>query len=303
MNLEHSPERWANMLTRVWCINPGERFPVDVGALAIEYSRMVFPDDPLLGVRGDDLPGFDGGLYRVPKGWAILYNNSVASRGRVNFTLAHELGHYLVHRRRFPNGMECKQDDVASMDNAYRTVEREANVFAANLLMPLDDFRAQIPARSRVSLDMLSHCADRYQVSLIAATLRWLAYTERRAVVVVAREGYMLWSRSSEAARKTGACFRTSGAPVELPPRSFACNQTSGVDGRSGIDHGPGVWFREPVREITVISDQYDFSVSLLLLENDGPSRSIEPESPEEDLVDRIGRGFDRSGSLRLAGP
>jgi Zn-dependent peptidase ImmA (M78 family) len=53
----------------------------------------------------------------------------------------------------------------------------KANVFAANLLMPLDDYRRQINARAKADLDMISHCADRYRVSLIAALLRWLEYT------------------------------------------------------------------------------------------------------------------------------
>ena len=59
----------------------------------------------------------------------------------------------------------------------YGQVEHQANVFAANLLMPLDDYRRQIDARTKVDLNMLSHVANRYDVSLIAAILRWLQYT------------------------------------------------------------------------------------------------------------------------------
>jgi Zn-dependent peptidase ImmA (M78 family) len=69
----------------------------------------------------------------------------------------------------------------ALRDSEYGQVEHQANVFAANLLMPLDDYRRQIEAQAKVDLDMIGHCADRYRVSLIAAVLRWLGYTERRA--------------------------------------------------------------------------------------------------------------------------
>ena len=61
--------------------------------------------------------------------------------------------------------------------------------------MPFDDFRRQVPADSNVDLDVISGCADRYRVSLIAAVLRWLQYTTRRAALVVSRDGYILWSR------------------------------------------------------------------------------------------------------------
>lgn len=53
---------------------------------------------------------------------------------------------------------------------------------AANLLMPLDDFRRQIGLKAKVNF-----CSERYRVSLIGAILRWLIYTERRAVLVVSR--------------------------------------------------------------------------------------------------------------------
>jgi hypothetical protein len=83
--------------------------------------------------------------------------------------------------------------------------------------MPLDDFRRQIDPTATVDLDVTSHCAQRYGVSLIATILRWLAYTVRRAVLVVAREDFILWSRASDTALKTGAFFRTSGVPIEIP--------------------------------------------------------------------------------------
>jgi hypothetical protein len=65
--------------------------------------------------------------------------------------------------------------------------------------MPLDDYRRQIDGRAKADLDMISACADRYRVSLIAALLQWLSYTERRAVLVVSRDGFILWARSASA--------------------------------------------------------------------------------------------------------
>ena len=155
--------------------------------------------------------------------------------------------------------------------------------------MPLDDFRRQIDPGARVDLDLISYCADRYRVSLIAAILRWLTYTSRRAVLVVSRDDFILWSRSSDAALKTGAFFRTSGAPVEIPAASLAASQDHLADGRTGVLHAPGVWFGEEVREMTIFSEQYDFTVSLLLLEDRDRYLQLEPD-PEEDTYDRFMR-------------
>jgi IrrE N-terminal-like domain len=116
-------------------------------------------------------------------------------------------------------------------------IETRANVFSAGLLMPLDDFRRQIPDGDKVDLDMISHCADRYRVSLLAAILRWLNYTTRRAVLVVSRDGFILWSRASTPAWKTGAFFRTSGPPIPVPSQSPGHDH----DGRTGIELPAGV--------------------------------------------------------------
>lgn len=290
MTREPSPVRWAIdlsvLLNKVLGL---DRFPVDVPAVAQEYSLKRFPDDPISLVVGENLPGFDGALHRAPagkKGWGILFNSRIASKGRINFTLAHEFGHYLMHREDYPKGLRCGEQDVVRWDSEYGQVEHQANLFAANLLMPFDDYRRQIDAKAKVDLDMIAHCADRYSVSLIAAILRWLEYTERRAVLVVSRDGYILWARSSDRALKTGAFFRTSAVPIEIPSLSLAARQDKLVDGKVGVELPAGVWFREPVREMTVFAEQYDFAVTLLLLENE--TRSFADAAREPDVFDRL---------------
>jgi len=196
-----SPERWAYEITRLLnAVFGADRFPIDIPTVAREYTAQRFPDEPIISVLGDNLPGFDGALFRAPagrKGWGIIYNTQIRSKGRINFTLAHEFGHFLLHRLVYPNGFRCGEQDVVRWDSEYGQVEHQANVFAANFLMPLDDYRRQIAATANVDFDMIAHCADRYRVSLIAAVLRWLSYTEKRAVLVVSRDGFILWARSS----------------------------------------------------------------------------------------------------------
>lgn len=287
MTEDRSARRWANDLTILLNkVLGSDRFPVDIPSVAKEYSRQKYPDDPITLVVGDSLPDFDGALMRAPagkKGWGIFYNTAIASKGRVNFTLAHEFGHYLMHRVRNPAGLRCGQQDVVRWDSEYGQIEHQANVFAANILMPLDDYRRQVDPRSKVDIDALTQCAARYKVSLIAAALQWLKYTERRAVLVVSRDGYILWARSSDPALKTRAYFRTSSGPIEVPAQSLVGRQDLSADVRTGIDLPAGVWFNEPVREMTIFAEQYDFAVSLLMLSNDPPPFE---EGRDEDAYD-----------------
>ena len=287
-----SPTRWAFDLTHVLNAAMGEnRFPVRVKELALDYSRQRFPDDPVAVVRGDALPGFDGALFKAPagrKGWDIFYNSAISSKGRINFTLGHEFGHYLLHRAAYPDGICCGDEDVVRWDSEYGQIEQQANEFSATLLMPLDDFRRLIAPLVKPDLDMLSECAERYGVSLIAAVRRWLDYTERRAVLVVSREGFILWARSSSAALRTGAFFRTATNTIPLPERSLAYRQDGAIDGRQGVELPAAVWFAEPVKEITVFADQYDFAITLLLLGDQMMPRWQQGAAEELDTFDRF---------------
>lgn len=290
MSESWSPQRWANSLTAILNQVFGDtpaRFPVDVIGLAREVTLQKFPDDPITLVKGARLTGFDGALIKAPankKGWGIIYNDAIESSGRINFTLAHELGHYFLHRIAYPDGLECGSQDMVRWDTDYRQIEQQANEFAAYLLMPLDDFRRQIDARAKPTLEDLGACADRYKVSLISAALRWLEYTERRSVLVVSRDGYILWARSSGAALKTGAYFKTIGRPpIAIPPASLAlCPDL--LDGPMGtMQHDADSWFAEPCEEIALLSDRYDFTISLLHL---GKATPRWEQSDEEETLD-----------------
>lgn len=286
MTLPTGPRAWAGQLTLMLnaAMSSADRFPVKVADLARDYTDMVFREDPIRRVEGAALPGFEGALLRIPGGrggWGIAYNSSIRSLGRINFTLAHELGHYLVHRHQHAQGIYCSEDDVVQ---AASGIEREADLFAADLLMPFDDYRRQIPARDRADIEILSACAERYGVSLLAASLRWLDYTERRAVLAVSRDGYLLWAKSSAAARRTGAFVRTSGEPVALPESSLAARQDLSFDNRAGTSLPPGVWFPEQVKEMTVFSEQYDLVISLLEL-GDAEPRWRPLDDGDEDAV------------------
>jgi hypothetical protein len=50
-------------------------------------------------------------------GVGIIYNHAITSKGRINFTLAHEFGHYLIHRALYPNGFQCGQQQIVRWDS------------------------------------------------------------------------------------------------------------------------------------------------------------------------------------------
>ena len=124
--------------------------------------------------------------------------------------LAHEFGHYLLHRNN-QDRFECGDDDIETGGSSDDDIETQADKFASTLLMPLDDFRIQVNGHP-LSFDLLGHCADRYGVSLTAATLRWMEIADQRAVLVASRDDHMLWAKSNEAAYNLVPCSLPASA-------------------------------------------------------------------------------------------
>jgi hypothetical protein len=294
LSLPTTPQSWANRLTKILSVHQAvhglPRFPIDVAALAQDFSRQVFPDAPITMVGGLNMSkGVEGMLMLRGDGsgeWGIIYNDSIRSAGRRNFTLAHELGHYLLHRHLHPAGLKCTNRNMADWDESVTRIEGEANTFASFLLMPLDDFRAQIKGRS-IDIDVLTELAGRYAVSLTAAILKWMTITDKRAMIVVGKDGFIDWARSSEPLLKSGVFYRARQEVTELPPASLAAQEVDWDTGRHGHHHPAGVWAgSEPVREMTVFSPGNEMSISLLLYPDRAPSPWEMAELEEEPTLD-----------------
>lgn len=281
------PAAWANLLVKAW--GP-DRFPVCVKTIAAEYSRRF--SDPIIYIKEAPIDTFEGMLAPLKKrgGWAILYNPTIRSAGRINFTLAHEFGHYLVHRAAAPTGFQCSQGRVLGFDADARQkqIEREADTFASYLLMPIDDFRQQTE-RQEMTVELLRHCADRYGVSATAAALKWIEFTTDCAVLVVAVDGFVLWCRRSDAAKRSRLWFPPA---MELPAGSVASRGLEAVvDPSRGSELAAGIWSpAQAVREMAIFADDYDMTISLLIFEKQD-FRYVDPDEAElEDTFDRFTR-------------
>jgi hypothetical protein len=118
-------------------------------------------------------------------------------------------------------------------------------------------------------------------------------YTERRAVLIVSRDGFILWARSSAAAFKSGIYIKTSGRTVSVPGASVAARPDAFVDARLGVDLPAEVWFPEPCQEMSLVSENYDFTLSLIQLPPASPLSKFsdnDDEHEREALNDQIKR-------------
>lgn len=150
-----------------------ESAPVEVEKIA-EY----------LGIRvqyettDDDLSGFL--LRDLSRNKAVIGVNAKHHESRKRFTVAHELGHFMLHEhenlhvdKRFMIQLRDEKSSKGEFED-----EKEANLFAAELLMPVDFIQSDLSEISEFDLEdeqFIKELADRYKVSTQAMTFR-LAY-------------------------------------------------------------------------------------------------------------------------------
>jgi hypothetical protein len=117
----------------------GEEIPVPVESIA----------EDLLGLRIEErLLEWSGML--LPAERTIVLNAAESARNdpplrRHRFTIAHEIGHWVCHclegRAATLEPSYCRATDIAN--DVDRKIEREANIFASELLMPEAPVRAE----------------------------------------------------------------------------------------------------------------------------------------------------------------
>lgn len=120
---------------------------------------------PMIGTQSGQL-SYSDGL------WTIIIK-SLHNKKRQRFTLAHELGHYILHKEK---NAEFK-DTVFFRNDVLDSMEYKANEFASELLMPEVDVREYVNKGIRNIGDLaeifgVSAAAMRYRIISLGYTLK-----------------------------------------------------------------------------------------------------------------------------------
>lgn len=100
---------------------------------------------------------------------AIITVNSRSIPRRQRFSLAHELGHWRYHRGRL---LVCRSDDIGRAGNGQASSEREADRYAADILMPLYLFQPLAKEHKKFNFQVIRSLADLFDTSLTATAIR-----------------------------------------------------------------------------------------------------------------------------------
>ncbi len=119
------------------------------------------------------MTGTQSGQLSYSDGFWTININSLHNKKRQRFTLAHELGHYILHKEK---NAEFK-DTVFFRNDVLDSMEYKANEFASELLMPEVDVRAYVNKGIRnignlAEIFGVSAAAMKYRIISLGYTLK-----------------------------------------------------------------------------------------------------------------------------------
>ena len=205
--------------------------PRSLDIRAIAYLRGVLVEDRLL-------VGAQGRIVIRGSRAKVAVDSSIPEEGRKRFVAAHELGHFELHRQE-AHLFKCKEEYFELWQKQNPAIEREANVFASELLMPTHMF-VEAASGMTPNLDSVRELADRFSTTLTATGLRFLDFTTEPCAVICSQEGAVQW------------CKRTSTFGQWIPSGQVLGENTYAYDFFNGksLPQGPAevlatAWFPE----------------------------------------------------------
>lgn len=241
-----------------------------------------------LGLRIKEVPSsaFDGVLIRdrIASKGIIGIRGSIRELSRKRFTIAHEIGHFVMPgHKHLPNA--CESARIDSYGPRVPAAEREANQFAAELLLPSklvgDAFRACEP-----SLESISSIAKQFLTSFSATARRMVEMRDDGCAVIWQEKGNIIW------VHRNRNRFPFFLAPDALPVKDPSCDDVSSI---RNIAHelrrvDPACWLSE--RDAESVGDLFEESryfpnynavISLLWIPDSGPTIC-----DEDELIDEL---------------
>lgn len=154
---------------------------------------ISFIDGPI--VRYEPMDGCEGKLISYLDVSVIKINNKITNVGRKRFTLAHELGHYVLHRDK--KYICCSIADMFDW-KGNNWIETEANYFAAELLMPSEIFNKE-SKKGKFSKSNLLGLAQLFNTSLTSTAIRYTQEGNEPIIVIYAQNGNIKWILKNDA--------------------------------------------------------------------------------------------------------
>lgn len=146
-------------------------------------------------IKEKALEGSEGRILMKGDSGIITIDKTISSAGKRNFVLAHEIGHFLLHK----DSLTLFSETDMTLNEWYKkgSQENEANSFATEFLMPQRLFTTKVENK-RLSLSLIEELSSYFQTSILATFLRYVDCGKYPLMVIFIENGIFKWKKESD---------------------------------------------------------------------------------------------------------
>ncbi|MEK4433798.1 ImmA/IrrE family metallo-endopeptidase [Paenibacillus sp. FSL K6-2862] len=177
-----------------------------------------------------------GSLIRAEGKTIILVNTDLKNAGRINFTKAHELGHFSLNHK--GKQFECSRTDM--LDFTRKPIEIEANEFAKEYLLPEQKVKP-ISMSAPFDFDTIKAISNEFMVSKLVAVFRILDFHLGNYAVIGSKDGIIAHIGMSKSLigkinfLKSGDSIHNNSFANECLISSFRMNGYAPIDPKTWV--------------------------------------------------------------------
>ncbi len=148
-----------------------------------------------LEIQEVDFDNLEGALvFRVDRTKGIIsINKNIKEFGRKQFTICHEIGHYVLPHH---GSVRCGSKEIESWSRKIDTHEVEANRFASELLLPKQVIYPLV--KNEATIDKAKSIANEFGTSLTSTLLKCSEVTDEECAVIWSVAGKIVWVKRNE---------------------------------------------------------------------------------------------------------
>jgi Zn-dependent peptidase ImmA (M78 family) len=177
---ENAAQAAANLLRRTGIMD----VPIDLITLSEGLGILILEEN---------LEDCDGCIIMHGGAAGIIVNKLIQNAGRKRFTLAHELGHFELHRH-----LSAWCDSTENIESGWvEGLDFEANFFAAELLMP-NRYMRQLFSPAPPNFAGVDKIVEQCKVSITAAAARLVRTSDYACAVVYITDDQIKWFVASD---------------------------------------------------------------------------------------------------------
>jgi len=185
----------------------GWQQPGDISIEDIAMSQGIL-------IRNCTIKGSEGRILMNGDSAIVSINSAITHPGKRNFVIAHEIGHFCLHKHLAP--LYSDTEKTLSEWHTHGIHETEANEFASEFLMPSHLFK-KLTDGKKLNIELISSVADYFSVSLTAAFLRYRLLGDFPLMVIYIENGIVQWKQET-----TDFPFKWLPKGTKLPAYSVA---------------------------------------------------------------------------------